>query len=300
MWRIGSAFASVLDEVEVDGTRALHEELDGFGSGSGPIASSCSPAIRSGSRLVATTWMRGAARSSSDSGAAATSTCSRLSSTSRKGACHAARPPACRAGVSPGRSRSSSVCEIVEMTASVSSAPASATKKTPLGKRSCIFVASSIASRVLPIPPGPVSVSTRRSRARRSSAASASSASRPTSGDGGVGILLGRGSNAASVAICRRARPMLRGVAAEATSPPLEQREPRGEALELPLVTPLLELAAANQPPRRASLLSRRLVTASASLARHQARFHLFGELRADDPALVAHPEHRGGEERDM
>ena len=161
-----------------------------------------------------------------------------------------------------------------------------------------IVVASSIASRVLPIPPGPVSVSTRRSRARRSSAASASSASSARA----VTAASGSCSDAARTRQASRAvdaPARCRGVAAEATSPPLEQRQPRGEAPQLPLVTPLLELAAANQPP----LVRRALAQIRDGLgliARQQARVDLFGELLADDPALVAHPEHgRGQEHRD-
>ena len=69
----------------------------------------------------------------------------------------------------------------------------SGTKKTPSGKSSDDRAASWSESRVLPVPPGPVSV---RSRVRASSrAAASSSASRPTNVVSWVGRLLGRASS---------------------------------------------------------------------------------------------------------
>ena len=61
----------------------------------------------------------------------------------------------------PGSGCNPSVCTIVDATAPASSRPASSTHHTPPGKLPTVRAAASIASRVLPTPPAPVSVSRR-------------------------------------------------------------------------------------------------------------------------------------------
>ena len=79
---------------------------------------------------------------------------------------------------------------MVEATSSGSLMGASATKKTPPSNSSKSSAAACSPRRVLPVPPGPVSVSSRTSGRRRRPAISESSFSRPTNGVGWVGRLL--------------------------------------------------------------------------------------------------------------
>ena len=108
----------------------------------------------------------------------------------------------------PAVSFTPSVCAICGRTSSGSVIAASVTKNTPCGKSSTSSAAAWSASRVFPVPPGPVSVTARTSDRRRSSTTSATSRSRPTSGVGCTGRFVGRFSK----------RP--------------ERREPLGETLE--------------------------------------------------------------------
>ena len=112
---------------------------------SGPSASSCSAAIRSGARLVTTSFVSGEAASSGLSSRAASSTCSKLSTTT------SASQAQHRLELAGRRVRG-----VVE-------AAPSATNRAPSGKSPPSRCASSSANRVLPIPPGPVSVSSRTS-----------------------------------------------------------------------------------------------------------------------------------------
>ena len=95
-------------------------------------------------------------------------------------------------------SLSPSVCAIVGRTSAGSAIGASATKNTPCGKSSTSSAAAWSASRVLPVPPGPVSVSRRTSSRRSCSAIAASSRSRPISGVGWTGRFVGRFSSVRS------------------------------------------------------------------------------------------------------
>ena len=84
------------------------------------------------------------------------------------------------------------------MTSSGSVIAASVTKNTPCGKSSTSSAAACSASRVFPVPPGPVSVTTRTSARRRSSTTSATSRSRPTRGVDCTGRFVGRFSSVRS------------------------------------------------------------------------------------------------------
>ena len=120
--------------------------------------------------------------------------------------CRGRAAAACRRGTPSRRSASEpaplslspSVCAIVGSTSSGSAIGASATKNTPCGKSSTSSAAAWSASRVLPVPPGPVSVSSRTSSRRSSSATAASSRSRPISGVGWTGRFVGRFSSVRS------------------------------------------------------------------------------------------------------
>ena len=119
-------------------------------------------------------------------------TCSKLSRTRStvRGASHSARISAI--GRLPD-STTPAAEAILAATSCGSRIGSSGTKKTPPGKRSAIDVASSSDSRVLPVPPGPVSVSSlvdvRRSRA------AASSSARPMNVVSWVGRFDGRSSS---------------------------------------------------------------------------------------------------------
>ena len=114
---------------------------------SGPSASSCSAASCSGARLVTTSFERGDAGRIALRAFAASSSCSKLSTT-----ISSSRP-----AVSP------TACSSSAATSAGSSSAASVTKRAPSANRSPSRCASSSAKRVLPIPPGPVSVSSRTS-----------------------------------------------------------------------------------------------------------------------------------------
>ena len=113
-----------------------------------------SPDTPSGSRLVASTRSSGSASSSSATRRAeACATCSQLSSTSRVGASTECSPDP-RRSVLP----CSSTPRTALVTDSWSELLASSTHHTPPGYRSMLPAPRAIASRLLPIPPLPVSV----------------------------------------------------------------------------------------------------------------------------------------------
>ena len=122
------------------------------------------------------------------SGAAAT-TRSKLSSTSsvsdrsaRESASASARAPS-----EPPAARREKPLAISGTTRAGSWSPASETNDTPPAKSARTSSATRIASLVLPVPPGPVSVTSLTSRLSSSSRIAARSASRPTSEVRGVG-----------------------------------------------------------------------------------------------------------------
>src|SRR5690606_19840149 len=144
-------------------------------SGSGPTATTRSPGTASRSRLVASTVTVGhAASSRSTKPAAASTTCSQLSRTSRQ------RPRASRPAIA-----ASSGCWGPSATPSAA-ATACGTESSRAGTRStnappngnAAASTTTTASRVLPTPPGPVSVTSRCSASAAST--SSRSAARPT------------------------------------------------------------------------------------------------------------------------
>ena len=142
-------------------------------------------------RLVTSNLSCGAAASSSASAGAASTTCSRLSTRSRSRFSARKWPRLSARGTAP-LSLSPSACAIVGSTSSGSAIGASATKNTPCGKSSTSSAAACSPSRVLPVPPGPVSVNRRTSSRRSRSTTAATSRSRPISGVGWTGRFVGR------------------------------------------------------------------------------------------------------------
>ncbi len=150
----------------------------GSGVASEGTRQAVSPAILSASRLVASTWRLGHARSRvSISSAHAATTCSQLSSTSssvRVRRWSTRLPSSGRPGCSRRPSAAATSCG----TNAGSTSGASSTSHTPCGYSSSSWPATLIASRVLPAPPEPVSVTNR--APRNSRLTSSSSCSRPT------------------------------------------------------------------------------------------------------------------------
>ena len=154
------------------------------GSASGGTGIRCSPETRSNPRLVASTVRPGAApRSSTSSGPAAgrCSTLSRINSIVR-GSRYADRSPtAVSSPTCSPRTRA-----IVAATRPASPTGASGTNATAANPISSVE-ATSMANRVLPTPPGPVSVTSRATRSSSRSRSAAASRSRPTIGVSGTG-----------------------------------------------------------------------------------------------------------------
>ena len=144
-----------------------------------------------GMRLVASTLRRGAAERSSPTSGAASSTCSKLSSTSKSSLRLTYSFRRSSSDTSPLSPRPSAPAMVVG-TRAVSFTSESATKKTPSSKSSSTSAAACKARRVLPVPPGPVSVSRRTSSCPSRSHTSSTSRSLPTSGVGWSGRLLRR------------------------------------------------------------------------------------------------------------
>ena len=94
--------------------------------------------------------------------------------------------------VSPCCSLRPSAWAIVEASRSESRSGARSQKTTPSGKRSSAWAPPCKARRVLPVPPGPVSVTRRVSDPPRRPSSSSSSRSRPTSGLGAAGRFVSR------------------------------------------------------------------------------------------------------------
>ena len=179
-----AAWARATNSATAGDCRTCPRAAPSGGRSSGSTGCSSSPDTRRALRLVASTRSAGAAASSATTTSPAPPTCSRLSSTSRApsratasavtGGCPGA-PVTCRTDATAGS------------TPAGSSTPASGTKCTSVRPCAATRWATSTASRVLPAPPGPVSVSRRvPGRPSRSSSAAASS-SRPCSAPRGAG-----------------------------------------------------------------------------------------------------------------
>ena len=110
----------------------------------------------------------------------ALTTCSKLSSTNKSCFCSKYATNVSDSG-SPGNSRTTSTRATDEITKPGSRTGAKDTKKTPLSHSSNSSAAACNASRVLPIPPGPVSVSSRTAGSRSNAVISLISRVRPTS-----------------------------------------------------------------------------------------------------------------------
>ena len=128
------------------------------GSNSEGTSQVYSPAILNVSRLVARTRSSRQERSNrSDSMAQASTRCSQLSNTRST-----LRPCRCAASFSvsgwPGTSRTPSACATAWGTRSGSESGASSISHTPSSKEAATPMATARARRVLPDPPGPVSV----------------------------------------------------------------------------------------------------------------------------------------------
>ena len=150
------------------------------GDSRGGTGNSCSPRNRRALRLVTTKVVSGQLCTSEYTSGAAGVRCSRVSSTIRK------RLPARCLIKSCSRLGPASATPIVlassGATSDASFTSPSETKKQPSGKDSCISRAASRASRVFPMPPGPVNVSSLTRPASSVALMPSSSRDRPRSG----------------------------------------------------------------------------------------------------------------------
>ena len=177
----------------------------GRGSAAARTSKTCSPRIRSSTRLVTRNAASGATVYSLTRIGAASRSCSKLSSTRRSRRPSRAIERRCSSGRSPA-SRTPSAYPIVGSSRSASTTFSRGTKTAPSGKRSPTAPAIAIASRLLPIPPGPRSVTSRRSGSPSSRTTAATSSSRP------IRRLYGDGMREASVSMLGGSRPGLRRV----------------------------------------------------------------------------------------
>ena len=141
---------------------------------SGGTAYSRSPVIRRSARLVTQRWRFGQLARTSESAGADARTGSKSSSTSSIRLAPMCSESSCLAPTA---------CSIVVSVSAGSRSAASGTQKIPSAKCSISSAAARSASRVFPIPPGPVSV-TRRAPERTSCTTSVSSRRLPTRGAG--------------------------------------------------------------------------------------------------------------------
>ena len=160
------------------------------GSESGATVNSCSPRILSASRLVTSTLRCGHCARSVATSSAADMTCSKLSSISSIWRPRSCSPISVRTSSRPGMLMPTART-IASSAAGASRAGDRSTKYTPSGKRSIASAAAWRPSRVLPIPPGPVRVSSRTRADSRCSRIAARSVARPTIGVDCVGRLFG-------------------------------------------------------------------------------------------------------------
>ncbi len=123
---------------------------------------------------------------------AAASRCSKLSSTSSSSLSRRCLCSTSASGVAP-LSFNSSVCAMAGNTSSGSLMRERGTNQAPSAKAAASWVAASMARRVLPTPPVPVSVSSRTSSRRSCAPTSATSRSRPRMGVGWSGRWCGAG-----------------------------------------------------------------------------------------------------------
>jgi hypothetical protein len=157
------------------------------GRSNGATASSCSPRMRSGARLVARICIAGQrARSGTTKSATAMTRCSQLSSNSsdcreRRWRTSCSLIGTLLTGTTP------SALATVSGTRPATPSGARSIQITPSANDGATWAATAIAKRVLPTPPGPVSVSSGTASSRKRPPASARSASRPMSRVRGTG-----------------------------------------------------------------------------------------------------------------
>ena len=164
---------------------------------SGPTAYSRSPRRRSGARLVTRTCSGGTDISRSLTSGAASSTCSKLSSTSS--VARSWQATRARLGKSATvMSENPKPSAIAEAARAASPAAASGTKTTRAASSAAVARAISSARRVFPTPPGPMRVTRRRARPSSHWRTICSSASRPRSGVNGTGSAVAPNSSAAA------------------------------------------------------------------------------------------------------
>ena len=160
------------------------------GTASGGPRTSRSPERRSGSRLVASTVSPGQAASRSATSGAASITCSKLSSTSRADRRRRARRQHVAERAVADLTHPEGAGDRRQRRGRARDTAPRATNQTPSANASAAASAAARrASRVLPTPPGPVSVTRRTSGRRSSSPTAAISRSRPTSEVSGTGRL---------------------------------------------------------------------------------------------------------------
>ena len=179
----------------------------------------CSPLKPSRSRLVTMTWSFGVRSRSRWTSAAASSTCSKQSSTRSVLVPRSAHDTAASGSPDPASHRRQLRPRAEPCAGSPSAS--SGTQATPSGKRPANRRASSIANRVLPSPPGPTIVVSRAPRSVRTAAASSRSCSRPTNDDGGNGseIVVSSGGRSSSVGSCSSIRRWSSRIAEPGSSP---------------------------------------------------------------------------------
>ena len=169
-------------------SRSSGGRCPGMASDNGGTGYTCSPRSRSGRRLVTSSFAPRLVSSNPATSGAAPTTCSKLSSTSSR--CWSARwvRRSSAIGWLPASLRPS-VWAMVGTTRLGSTRRERRTNQTPSANASMSSTATCKARRVLPMPPGPVTV-TSRTLSRRSHATSAANcSSRPRSGVGWMGRL---------------------------------------------------------------------------------------------------------------
>jgi len=158
----------------------------GVGRASGGTGKVCSPRTRSAARLVTSATTPGHAPSSAASAGPAPATCSMLSSSSSRSLSRKWAWSRSSTGC-PAASRRPSARAMVGSAKAGSRRAARLTVTTPSAKALSRPATTCWARRVLPTPPGPVSVSRRTSGWRSRCATAASSRSRPSNGVSGAG-----------------------------------------------------------------------------------------------------------------
>ena len=180
-----AAFSSVTAKSGLTARARSTNRSAATAAGSGPRSTLCSPPIRSRIRLVASTETEVAPSSALSAGAAST-TCSTLSRTSSMRRSPSAITTFSASGGSPV-SLIPSACAIAGITWSGSSTGARSTNAMPSGNAASTARAAATASRLFPMPPGPVIVTSRCSSSMSIRVTASSSSSRPSSrvsGDG--------------------------------------------------------------------------------------------------------------------